>query len=211
MLAGLADYIAYGIDALHFSIDDPKQAHFFNHLVYQATAATILSGAIAERVSLIGYVVLSIFVSGIVFSWAVRITWAGGFLAQLEIPFHDFAGSGVVHIVGGAAAFSGAFVVGPRYGRWDPARFDDFAPHDVKAVLSGVLILWCVEAVPRARAPMHHLRRCGTHAQHAPHAPYERAHARAAHTAIHADSPRQGRMVWLQPGVDGRHDDNPRR
>ena len=73
------------------TVDDERQAHFFNHLVYQATAATILSGAIAERVSLAGYVVLSIFVSGLVFSLAVRFSWAGGFLDHQSITDPDLA------------------------------------------------------------------------------------------------------------------------
>ena len=135
-------YIAYGIVTFNFAVDDPRQSAVFNYLVYQATAATILSGAIAERVSLYAYVVLSIFVSGVVFAVVVRMTWAGGFLSTLDPPFHDFAGSAVVHVCGGAAAFSGAFVVGPRNGRWDPHKHGDFMPHDVKSVLGGVLILW---------------------------------------------------------------------
>ena len=135
-------YIAYGVDVFNFAVDDPRQSAVFNYLVYQATAATILSGAIAERVSLYGYIVLSIFVSGFVFAVVVRMTWAGGFLSTLDPPFHDFAGSAVVHVCGGAAAFSGAFVVGPRNGRWDPHKHGDFMPHDVKSVLGGVLILW---------------------------------------------------------------------
>ena len=134
--------IAYGIDALHFARDDPRQARFFNHLVYQATAATIVSGSIAERVSIPAYATISIFVFGILFSLAVRASWAGGFLAQLEVPLHDFAGAGVVHITGGASALACAYVVGPRNGRWDSRKHGDFAPHDVKSVLSGVLILW---------------------------------------------------------------------
>ena len=50
----------------------------------------------------------------------MRITWGGGYLSQLDEPFHDFAGSGVVHLIGGAAALAGTVVVGPRTGRWDP-------------------------------------------------------------------------------------------
>jgi Amt family ammonium transporter len=121
----------------------------------------ILSGAIAERVTLTGYVALSVFVSGVVFSLAVRSTWGGGFLAHQSIPYHDFAGSGVVHIVGGGAAFAGAFIVGPRHGRWDPAKHNDFVPHDVKSVLGGVLIVRaCLDLAawaPCARGPRSNL------------------------------------------------------
>ena len=54
----------------------------------------------------------------------------------------DFSGSGVVHMVGGAAAIVGSWVIGARQGRWDPAKHGEFVPHDVKSVLGGVLILW---------------------------------------------------------------------
>ena len=56
--------IAYGIDALNFALGDPRQAYFFNHLVFQATAATLVSGAMAERTSVFGYCALSVFISG---------------------------------------------------------------------------------------------------------------------------------------------------
>jgi len=69
----------------------------------------------------------------------VRFTWGGGFLA--ERGFHDFAGSGVVHLVGGAAALVGARVVGPRQGRFDPALAHEFVPHNVPSVLGGTLLL----------------------------------------------------------------------
>ena len=61
----------------------------------------------AERVTIKGYLLFSVFISGLIYPLAVRLTWGGGYLAQLEEPFHDFAGSGVVHLVGGAAAFVG--------------------------------------------------------------------------------------------------------
>ena len=135
-------YLAYHINAFGFKRGDPHQAAFFNHLVFQATAATIVSGAMAERTSVFGYCVLSVWISGVVFSVAVGLTWGGGYLAQLDPPFHDFSGSGVVHMVGGAAALIGCKLIGPRIGRWDPQKHGDFVPHDVKSVLGGVLILW---------------------------------------------------------------------
>ena len=115
-------------------------AGFFHHLVFQATAATIVSGAMAERTTILAYSVLSCFISGIPFSLAVRWTWGGGWLA--ERGFHDFAGGTVVHVVGGAAAMAGVVVVGPRDGRYDPRRFYEFMPHDVSSVMSGSLVLW---------------------------------------------------------------------
>ena len=87
-------------------------AAFFHHLVFQATAATIVSGAMAERTTISAYCILSSFISGIPFSLAVRWTWGGGWLNDLG--FIDFAGGTVVHVVGGAAAVAGVYVVGER-------------------------------------------------------------------------------------------------
>ena len=115
-------------------------AGFFHHLVFQATAATIVSGAMAERTTVMSYAALSTFISGVPFSLAVRWTWGGGWLDGMG--FHDFAGGTVVHVVGGAAALAGVLVVGPRDGRYDPHRFYEFMPNDVASVMSGSLILW---------------------------------------------------------------------
>lgn len=84
----------------------------------------------AERTSVIGYAMLSVIVSSVVFPIAVNITWAGGALEHLDPPFHDFAGSAVVHVIGGVAALVGAALVGPRVGRWDSRRHGDFVPHE---------------------------------------------------------------------------------
>lgn len=116
---------------------------FFFYLCFQATAATIVSGAMAERTSVAAYLVLSIFVSGGVYASAVRCAWTDdGVLATMNPPFHDFAGSGVVHLVGGMAAAVGAWVVGPRAQRWAPAHASKFVPHDVPSVMGGTMLLW---------------------------------------------------------------------
>jgi Amt family ammonium transporter len=117
-------------------------AGFFHHLVFQATAATIMSGAMAERTTISAYTILSGFVSAFPYTIAVRWTWGGGWLAQLG--FHDFAGSTVVHVVGGAAAAAGVTVVGARDGRYDPHRFYEFLPHNASDVMAGALVLWVV-------------------------------------------------------------------
>lgn len=133
--------LAYGIQ-IRNSTDDVELSSFFHHLVFQATSATIVSGAMAERTTLFSYLILAIFISGVPFSLAVRWTWGNGWLSQLDPPFHDFAGSTVVHIVGGASALIGVYMVGSRSGRYDAGRHHDFEPHDVSSVLSGVLVLW---------------------------------------------------------------------
>ena len=96
----------------------------------------------AERTTLHAYIWIAVFVSGVPFSLAVRWTWGGGWLSQLDPPFHDFAGGSVVHVVGGVAALAGVYCVGPRSGRYSYGLRLDFLPHDVGSVLSGVLILW---------------------------------------------------------------------
>mmetsp|Transcript_55857 Transcript_55857/g.130731 ORF Transcript_55857/g.130731 Transcript_55857/m.130731 type:complete len:817 (+) Transcript_55857:69-2519(+) len=128
---------------------------FFFHLLFQGTAATIVSGAMAERVTIKGYMAYSLFLSGLVYPLAVRLTWGGGLLGTLGTPgttgyewgftenFHDFAGSGVVHLVGGSAAAVGTVLVGARTGRWDEELASKFVPHNLSLVLSGMLILWC--------------------------------------------------------------------
>ena len=96
----------------------------------------------SERTKIEGYILLICFVSGIPFSTVVAWTWGGGWMNNLDPPFHDFAGSAVVHLVGGASAIAGVAAVGPRHGRYDKNRFYEFMPSDVGSVLSGTLILW---------------------------------------------------------------------
>lgn len=134
--------IAYGVDALNFEVGDSRMSLWFNYIVFSATSATIVSGAMAERTAVLGYSALSVLTSGIVFPLAVRLTWGGGYLSQLEPPFQDFAGAGVVHVVGGCGALLGSAVIGARSGRWDPHKNGDFVPSDAKSMLGGVLILW---------------------------------------------------------------------
>ena len=134
-----ADGIAYEEWPLFDQTDAWK---FFFHLVFQATASTIVSGAIAGRIRLDAYMALTTFMSGVIFSLAVRWTWGGGWLSQLEYPFQDFAGSSVVHLLGGAAAAVTAYILGERKGRFDPKFEAEYDPHSVPQVLSGVLLLW---------------------------------------------------------------------
>jgi len=136
-------YVAYGVQPWQVpSTDYETFAAFFHHLVFQATAATIVSGAMAERTQIVGYILLSCFVSGGPFSVAVSWSWGGGWLNDFDPPFHDFAGSAVVHLVGGASAIAGVYIVGARNGRYEAHRFYDFMPCDVGAALGGALILW---------------------------------------------------------------------
>ena len=103
-------------------------AFWFFQFTFCATAATIVSGAMAERAKVEGYIVFSLVMSVLIYPVVVHWTWGGGWLS--EEGYSDFAGSGVVHMTGGIAALVGAIVLGPRIGRFDPelGKTTEFAP-----------------------------------------------------------------------------------
>lgn len=123
-----------------------ENAHYvswFFQWAFCATAATIVSGAVAERINLMGYICFMIVLTSFVYPVVVHWTWGGGWLSDGEDGIYtDFAGSGIVHMTGGVAALCGAVIVGPRTGRFDPAKAADWAPHNVPMVILGTLILW---------------------------------------------------------------------
>ena len=113
---------------------------WFFQVVFAATAATIVSGAVAERTRFVGYlayvIVLTAFIYPVVGHWV----WGGGWLADLG--FLDFAGSTVVHTVGGVAALVGAIVVGPRVGKYAGGKINVIPGHSMPLAIAGVLVLW---------------------------------------------------------------------
>lgn len=121
-------------------------AFFIFQAVFAATAATIVSGAVAERTKFTGYLIFSILITAVIYpvfgSWA----WGGLFNGSgwLEnLGFIDFAGSTVVHSVGGWAALAGALVVGPRVGKYDEGGKPKHIPgHSLPLAALGVFILW---------------------------------------------------------------------
>ncbi len=114
--------------------------------VFTATAATIVSGALAERARYGTYILISIILSGIIYPISGHWIWGGGFLAKLG--FHDFAGSMVVHGLGGCAAFIGAWIIGPRSGRYlrdtrgKIRQIRAIPGHNMTFASIGVFILW---------------------------------------------------------------------
>lgn len=90
---------------------------FVFNLVFCATAATIVSGAMAERTKFISYCIYSAVISALIYPVEAHWVWGGGWLSTLDTPFHDFAGSGVIHFVGGLCALIGASILGPRIDR----------------------------------------------------------------------------------------------
>jgi Amt family ammonium transporter len=119
---------------------------FFFQAVFAATAVTIASGAMAERTKYWSYVIFSAVMCAFIYPVIVHWTWGGGLIADIDINgavYSDFAGSGVVHMTGGIAAFMGALFLGPRIGRYA----DDGSPraipgHNIPFAILGVFILW---------------------------------------------------------------------
>ena len=109
--------------------------------VFCATAATIVSGSMAERTKFSAYCCYSAAISLIVYPISGHWIWGGGWLAQLG--FHDFAGSTAVHFVGGVTACLGAWMLGPRIGKYNKAGTPRAIPgHNLTAMALGVFILW---------------------------------------------------------------------
>jgi Amt family ammonium transporter len=119
----------------------PILVFLFFQLVFAATACTIVSGAVAERVRLGAFFLFCVVAVAAVYPVVGHWVWGGGWLAGLG--FHDFAGSTVVHAVGGAMALAGAIVVGPRLGKYDAKGGSRPMPaHNFPLAALGVLVLW---------------------------------------------------------------------
>lgn len=116
--------------------------------VFAGTAATIVSGAMAGRTKFKAYLTYSVFICAFIYpifgSWAWGgLLNGGGWLENLSVPFIDFAGSTVVHSVGGWLALAGAIVLGPRLGKYDPTGKSNAIPgHNISLAALGVFILW---------------------------------------------------------------------
>lgn len=118
----------------------PNLAFFFFQLVFAATAATIVSGAMAERTKFKSYLFYSAVITMIVYPISGHWIWGGGWLAQMGM--HDFAGSTVVHSVGGWMALAGAIVLGPRIGKFKNGKPNAIPGHSITLGTLGVFILW---------------------------------------------------------------------
>lgn len=119
----------------------PKECYFIFQTVFCATAATIVSGAMAERTKFSMYLVYSIVISAFIYPIQAHWSWGGGWLS--EMGFHDFAGSAVVHSCGGFMALAGAIVLGPRVGKYGKDMKARAIPgHSLALAALGVWILW---------------------------------------------------------------------
>ncbi|MEW9124699.1 MAG: ammonium transporter [Thermotaleaceae bacterium] len=125
----------------HLELGIPKEAFLIFQTVFCATSATIVSGAVAERTKFISYLIFSFIISAVVYPISGHWIWGGGWLA--EMGFHDFAGSTAVHSVGGWAALMGAWIVGPRIGKYTKdGKSNAIAGHSLTLGALGVFILW---------------------------------------------------------------------
>ena len=119
----------------------PTYAAWLFQLVFAATAATIVSGAMAERTQFKSYLIYSVFITGIIYPVVGHWIWGGGWLASMGMS--DFAGSTVVHSTGGWLALTGAIVLGPRLGKYDAdGKPRPIAGHNLPLAALGVFILW---------------------------------------------------------------------
>jgi Amt family ammonium transporter len=119
----------------------PLMAKFFFQLVFAGTAATIVSGAVAERVKFSSFIVFSFVLVCLIYPVGGHWAWGGGWLGTMG--FHDFAGSTVVHSIGGWAALAGVIALGPRIGKYLPdGSVRPIFGHNMTSATLGTLILW---------------------------------------------------------------------
>ncbi len=119
-----------------------KFVFFTFQAAFAATAATIVSGAMAERTKFKSYILFSAVISAVIYPIVVRWQWGGGWLFQLDTPFHDFAGSAIVHMTGGMASIMGAYFLGPRKGKYGSDGKPRAIPgHSIPFAIFGCFIL----------------------------------------------------------------------
>lgn len=124
----------------HLSAGSTGWANLLFGAAFSMVAASIVSGAVAERAQLGGYLVFTIFVGAIIYPVATGLTWGGGFLS--ELGFLDFAGGAIVHMVGGVCGLVTAYIIGPRIGRFDEDGSSNVIPgHSLPYAVLGTLIL----------------------------------------------------------------------
>jgi Amt family ammonium transporter len=115
---------------------------FIFQAVFAATAVTIVSGAVAERIRVEVFLVFALVYVSLCYPIVGMWKWGGGFLDALETPFYDFAGSTIVHSVGGWAALVGSMMLGPRLGKYVGSYVHDIPPSNLPLATIGVFLLW---------------------------------------------------------------------
>ncbi|MFL2892785.1 MAG: ammonium transporter [Candidatus Pelagibacter sp.] len=140
----------FGTDLFMFATDISQyQTYFVFQAMFVATAATIISGAVAERLKFVGYLVMTIFATGVIYPIVGHWAWSSSYLGEAmnkgwlaSLGFVDFAGSTIVHSVGGWIALSGILILGPRIGKYSEANKGKFTGSSFPLAVLGTLILW---------------------------------------------------------------------
>ena len=140
--AGFGLSLPEGWDTSNYNAGYTFFTDFIFQAMFAATAATIVSGAVAERMKLGPFLIFSLLYVGICYPIVGMWKWGGGFLNTLATPFYDFAGSTLVHTVGGWAALVGAFLLGPRLGKYMPTGMKAIPGHNIPMATMGVFLLW---------------------------------------------------------------------
>jgi len=146
---GILGFAGFGLDApttaeggldLAYNAGYTYWTDFLFQGMFAATAATIVSGAVAERMKLIPFMIFTVIYVGLIYPIAGSWKWGGGFLD--ELGFYDFAGSTLVHSVGGWAALVAVWLLGSRIGKFKDGKPQAIPGHNIPLATAGVLILW---------------------------------------------------------------------
>ncbi|MDG5490214.1 ammonium transporter [Psychroserpens sp. SPM9] len=148
---GLFGFAGFGLDAplteagaldLAYNEGYTYWTDFLFQGMFAATAATIVSGAVAERMKIGPFMIFTILYVGLIYPIAGSWKWGEGFLHTLETPFYDFAGSTLVHSVGGWAALVAVCLLGSRIGKFKDGKLQAIPGHNIPLATAGVIILW---------------------------------------------------------------------
>jgi len=151
---GVVGFAGFGLDApladgaldLAYNEGYTYWTDFLFQGMFAATAATIVSGAVAERMKIGAFMIFTVIYVGFVYPIAGSWQWGGGFLSSLSIGdaegFYDFAGSTLVHSVGGWAALVAVYLLGSRIGKFNNGKPQAIPGHSIPLATAGVLILW---------------------------------------------------------------------
>lgn len=129
-----------GTTAEYYSGQYTYWTEFLFQGMFAATAATIVSGAVAERINLLSFIIFSVIYVGLIYPITGMWKWGGGFLDSLG--FYDFAGSTLVHSVGGWAALVAVKLLGPRIGKYENGKIGVIPGHNMPLAAAGVFLLW---------------------------------------------------------------------
>ncbi len=149
--AGFFGFAGFGLDApltaegaldLAYNEGYTYWTDFLFQGMFAATAATIVSGAVAERIKILPFMIFTVLYVGFVYPLAGSWDWGGGFLEMRETPFYDFAGSTLVHSVGGWAALVAVWLLGSRIGKFKDGKPQALPGHNIPLATAGVIILW---------------------------------------------------------------------